>query len=83
MVPCKRVAQVKNSFVQNFVETHVWTRAHVAPALVRGEAVVTLRNVGCLLTLEESCILKVNVTFSVDFLTLARSLRDLDEARFV
>ena len=36
MVPCKRVAQVKNSFVQNFVETHVWTSAHVAPALVRG-----------------------------------------------
>ena len=53
------------------------------PRLFAGEAVVTLRNVGCLLRLEESCILKVKVTFSVDFLTLARSLRDLDEARFV
>ena len=81
MVPCKRVAQVKNSFVQNFVETHVWTRAHVAPALVRGGSSGDVAK--CRLFAQARGVLNVNVTFSVDFLTLARSLRDLDEARFV
>ena len=76
MVPCKRVAQVKNSSVQKFVETRVWTRMWL-PRLFAGEAAVTLWNVGCFLKLEESC----KSTFSVDFLRLARALRDLDKLR--
>lgn len=55
--------------------------AHVAPALVRGGSSGDVAK--CRLFAQARGVLNVNVTFSVDFLTLARSLRDLDEARFV
>lgn len=81
MVPCKRVAQVKHSSVQKFVETHVRVDAHVAPELVRVGSSGDVAK--CRLFAQARGVLKVNVTFSVDFLTLARSLSDLNEARFV
>lgn len=55
--------------------------AHVVPALVRGGSSGDVAK--CRLLAQARGGLNVNVTFSVDFLTLARSLRDLDEARFV
>ena len=55
--------------------------AHVAPALVRGRSSGDVAK--CRLFAQARGVLKVNVTFSVDSLTLARSLRDLHEARFV
>ena len=56
----------------------------MAPVLVRGGSSGDVAK--CRLFAQARGVLNVNVTFSVDFLTLARSLRDLDLAslaRFV
>ena len=53
----------------------------MAPVLVRGGSSGDVAK--CRLFAQARGVLNVNVTFSLDFLTLARSLRDLDLAPFV